>query len=72
MEKRSNSIRDPFLATGEFAIDNYVLDSNIDYDLTDQDFIHADSLKSWENKSNDPRQRYESICGTRNGNISKT
>lgn len=74
MEKRSKSIRDPFLATGEYAIDNYVLNCNIDNILAnDPTMKSADSLSSWEFlKSDDPLHDYEPICGTRSGNITTT
>ncbi|KFY98416.1 hypothetical protein V498_01483 [Pseudogymnoascus sp. VKM F-4517 (FW-2822)] len=74
MEKRSKSIRDPFLATGEYAIDNYVLNCNIDKILADDPSIRpASSLSPWElPKSQGPLQDYEPICGTRSGNITTT
>lgn len=74
MEKRSKSIRDPFLATGEYAIDNYVLNCNIDKILADDSTMKfADSLSPWESlKSHDPLHDYEPICGTRSGNITTT
>ena len=74
MEKRSKSIRDPFLATGEYAIDNYVLNSNIDDKLAkDPDIRHDASIRTWEYvQPGDPTQDYEPICGTRSDNITKT
>jgi len=74
MEKRSKSIRDPFLATGEYAIDNYVLNSNINMALAkDLDIRREASLRTWEYvHPGDPRQDYEPICGTRSDNITKT
>ncbi|KAH8904101.1 hypothetical protein BR93DRAFT_884082 [Coniochaeta sp. PMI_546] len=74
MEKRSKSIRDPFLATGEYAIDNYVLNCNIDSDLAnDAEINKIPSLGPWEHiNSDDPRHNQEPICGTRNDNIAKT
>jgi hypothetical protein len=74
MEERSKSIRDPFLATGEYNIDNYVLDCNIDQALAnaianDPKAKPAASLKPWECPDS---EHQESICGTRNANIAKT
>ncbi|KAF4883547.1 hypothetical protein CGCF415_v006450 [Colletotrichum fructicola] len=34
MENRPKSSRDPFLATGEYGVDNYVLNCNIDSDVS--------------------------------------
>lgn len=74
MEKRSHSIRDPFLATGEYAIDNYVLNCNIDRILADDTSIKsANSISPWEViKPRDPSRSYEPICGTRSDNIART
>ncbi|KAK3361501.1 hypothetical protein B0T24DRAFT_652759 [Lasiosphaeria ovina] len=74
MEKRSKSIRDPFLATGEYAIDNYVLNCNTDKILADDARMKSTgSLSPWEFlKSHDPLQDYEPICGTRSDNIART
>lgn len=75
MEKRSKSIRDPFLATGEYAVDNYILHCNIDSLLADaaEDLEHDSSLGPWEYVDEQgPKQKFEPICGTRNSNISKT
>lgn len=76
MEERSKSIRDPFLATGEYAIDNYVLNCNIDNKLAhDASMEHRASLGPWEHsksyESYDPRKAHEPICGTRNDNVAK-
>lgn len=72
MEERSKSFRDPFLATGEYAFDNYVLNYNIDKELANKKLDHVASLKHWEPAdTSDPKQEYESICGTRNANIAK-
>lgn len=74
MEKRSKSIRDPFLATGEFSIDNYVLNRNINTILANDPTIEpASSIFPWEPRdSNDPSRRFEPICGTRGDNIART
>ncbi|KAK4211281.1 hypothetical protein QBC37DRAFT_290673, partial [Rhypophila decipiens] len=74
MEKRSKSIRDPFLATGEYAVDNYVLNCNIDNILADDPSIKlASSLRPWEpHQTRDPLHNFEPICGTRSGNIART
>ncbi|KAF4833811.1 hypothetical protein CGCTS75_v003659 [Colletotrichum tropicale] len=69
MESRSKSDRDPFLATGEYTVDNYVLNCNIDKILANDISIHVDSLKPWDvasDESNDP------ITGTRGSNVAKT
>ncbi|KAF9876553.1 putative SAM dependent methyltransferase [Colletotrichum karsti] len=71
MENRSNSIRDPFLATGEYAIDNYVLNRNIDRDLAEaKDMRKIKSPRPWE--SLDSGRDHEPICGTRTGNVART
>jgi hypothetical protein len=74
MEKRSRSDRDPFLATGEYAFDNYVLNRHIDNDLAnDPNLIHLSSLKPWEHfRPGDQRTKHESICGTRDVNIARS
>ena len=74
MENRSKSSRDPFLATGEYAVDNYVLNSNIESGLAnDPDMVHLASLQPWEYfGTDDQRHHYESICGTRNANLAKS
>ncbi|KAM7201626.1 hypothetical protein V8F33_003175, partial [Rhypophila sp. PSN 637] len=74
MEKRSKSIRDPFLATGEYAVDNYVLNCNIDNILADDSSIKlASSLRPWEpHQTRDPLHNFEPICGTRSGNIARS
>ncbi|OIW25702.1 hypothetical protein CONLIGDRAFT_656437 [Coniochaeta ligniaria NRRL 30616] len=72
MEERSKSRRDPFLATGEYAWDNYILNCNIDDELANKKLTHVASLQHWEPASTkDPNQQYESICGTRDANIAK-
>ncbi|KAH8800459.1 hypothetical protein F5884DRAFT_686198 [Xylogone sp. PMI_703] len=67
MEKRSKSARDPFLATGEYNIDNYVLNCNIDDELVQMIETQQWSLKRWEEKN----EKAEPICGTRGSNVSK-
>ena len=70
MEGRSKSTRDPFLASGEYLVDNYILNCNIDKILaTDKELKLEDSLTSWEDKSSSV---YESICGTRSHNLART
>ncbi|KAB5528028.1 hypothetical protein GE09DRAFT_1064721 [Coniochaeta sp. 2T2.1] len=72
MENRSKSSRDPFLATGEYALDNYVLKTFIDDNVAnDQDTKMVDSLLPWEDLANHGRQHFESICGPRQDNIAK-
>lgn len=73
MEQRSKSTRDPFLASGEYAFDNYVLNCNIDNILAnDPDMKKLASHKPWEPAdTGDPKQHHESICGTRNRNVVK-
>ncbi|KAF4818307.1 hypothetical protein CGCSCA5_v005392 [Colletotrichum siamense] len=69
MESRSKSIRDPFLATGEYGVDNYVLNCNIDSALAKDITKHVDSLRTWDVRpagANDP------ITGTRGSNVAKT
>ncbi|KAI8246015.1 UDP-glucose 4-epimerase [Colletotrichum sp. SAR 10_77] len=69
MESRSKSIRDPFLATGEYGVDNYVLNCNIDSALAKDIAKHVDSLRPWDVRpagANDP------ITGTRGSNVAKT
>ncbi|KAK2022783.1 hypothetical protein LX32DRAFT_686945 [Colletotrichum zoysiae] len=69
MESRSKSIRDPFLATGEYNVDNYVLNCNIDSALANDIKGEVDSLKPWDvgpDASSDP------ITGTRRSNVAKT
>ncbi|KAM7203810.1 hypothetical protein V8F20_003816 [Naviculisporaceae sp. PSN 640] len=74
METRSKSTRDPFLATGEFSIDNYILNSNINPTLANDSTIkRAYSIFPWEpHDSDDPSRRFEPICGTRSNNIART
>lgn len=74
MESRSQSLRDPFLATGEFAIDNYVLNCNIDPELADSPDIELDpSITPWEYlDSPNSNQVHEPICGTRGRNVKLT
>ncbi|KAK7423834.1 hypothetical protein QQZ08_008878 [Neonectria magnoliae] len=76
MEKRSESMRDPFLATGEYAVDNYVLNCNIDKVLANDEGIKENvesSLRPWEYIDPlNPKQAYEPICGTRGNNIATT
>jgi hypothetical protein len=67
MEKRSLSSRDPFLATGEYFLDNYVLNTNIDEPLAGDIAYGVSSRGHWE--GNDPGQVYTSICGDRGTNI---
>jgi len=74
MEKRSTSSRDPFLATGEYTLDNYVLNCNIDSELAnaianDPERKPLASLKAWEHSGSGHQ---ESICGTRNANVAKS
>lgn len=65
MTKCSQGLRDPFLVTGEYTVDNYVfrrLASEKD-DLLSGDFNMAPSIHPWEDsKESSP------ICGTRNEN----
>jgi hypothetical protein len=67
MEKRSLSSRDPFLATGEYFLDNCVLNTNIDEPLAGDIAYGVSSRGHWE--GNDPGQVYTSICGDRGTNI---
>ncbi|KAE9574015.1 hypothetical protein CGMCC3_g9931 [Colletotrichum fructicola] len=46
MENRPKSSRDPFLATGEYGVDNYVLNCNIDSVLANDNNDYVDSLKT--------------------------
>ncbi|EFX05464.1 hypothetical protein CMQ_3533 [Grosmannia clavigera kw1407] len=70
MEKRSTSARDPFLATGEYAIDNYVLKSYIGDKFDKYPKLETSvSLRAWEDVKS---KGCESICGTRYDNIQKT
>lgn len=59
------------MATGEYVINNYVLNCNIDKVLTDDPDLEPDSsLGPWEKIDPDnPKQDYEPICGTRSNNI---
>ncbi|KAF4921772.1 hypothetical protein CGCVW01_v005749 [Colletotrichum viniferum] len=69
MESRSKSIRDPFLATGEYDVDNYVLNCNIDSILANVIRDKAKSLKPWDNSSS---EYCEPITGTRGRNVAET
>lgn len=69
MENRSESIRDPFLATGEYGVDNYILNCNIDSVLAKDISNRVDSLKPWDSESD---QSNEPITGTRGRNVEKT
>lgn len=70
MEKRSVSERDPFLATGEYAADNYVLNRNVDKALADDNVPLEPSLRKWEHAEDG--RGYDSITGTRSSNIDRT
>ncbi|KAF5526010.1 hypothetical protein CGCA056_v002480 [Colletotrichum aenigma] len=69
MEHRSKSIRDPFLATGEYNVDNYVLNCNINSSLANEITSHAQSIKTWDTGLDGPS---ELITGTRGNNVAKT
>jgi hypothetical protein len=72
MEKRSVSKRDPFLATGEYAADNYVLNCNINSVLADDHILPEPSLRKWEPYGDGIKRPHEPITGTRSSNINKT
>ncbi|KAK2779150.1 hypothetical protein CKAH01_11409 [Colletotrichum kahawae] len=65
MENRSKSNRDPFLATGEYNVDNYVLNCNIDSVLANEITTYAKSIRSWDMN---PDESSEPITGTRGSN----
>ncbi|KAJ0361233.1 hypothetical protein COL26b_013797 [Colletotrichum chrysophilum] len=69
VENRPKSSRDPFLATGEYGVDNYVLNCNIDSVLANDINDYVDSLKTWDVSSD---QSNEPITGTRGSNVAKT
>lgn len=71
MQDRSKSARDPFLATGEYAIDDFVLRS-FGERLESEDLKKVSSLKAWQKDLlDDPDQRHDPLCGTRSGNESR-
>jgi hypothetical protein len=67
MESRAQSNRDPFIATGEYAADEYVLSTYLPKELHQQDFKQVESVYDWEHKSKGDT----GICGTRDENLSK-
>lgn len=67
MEKRARSNRDPFLATGEYFTDDYVLSRYLPAKLIAQELEKVGSVGDWETE--DGRQ---TVCGTRGDNLSKT
>jgi predicted small integral membrane protein len=70
MEKRSLSSRDPFLATGEYLLDNYVLNRNIPEPLRTDIGWQDPSLGRWEvERPGNQNQTFTSICGTRGANL---
>ncbi|KAF4875405.1 hypothetical protein CGCSCA1_v005701 [Colletotrichum siamense] len=69
MENRSKSIRDPFLVTGEYNVDNYILNCNIDSVLANEITTHAKSIRPWDMN---PDESSEPITGTRGNNVAKT
>ncbi|KAH9234659.1 hypothetical protein K456DRAFT_1724221 [Colletotrichum gloeosporioides 23] len=56
IETRSKSTRDPFLVTGEYRADNYILKCYIDREIAKRITSYADSLKLWDghDKPNSP------------------
>ncbi|KAK2057742.1 hypothetical protein LY76DRAFT_646717 [Colletotrichum caudatum] len=67
-EGRSKSIRDPLLATGEYNVDNYVLNRNIDSTLAKAIEEEVDSLKPWDEGPDSPS---DPTTGTRGSNVAK-
>ncbi|KLU92820.1 hypothetical protein MAPG_11742 [Magnaporthiopsis poae ATCC 64411] len=70
MESRSKLGRDPFVASGEYWIDNYVLNACISSEghSPADDVQKVDALGRWECEGD---EIVEQICGTRPGNLSK-
>jgi hypothetical protein len=70
MEKWSKSIHNHFLGSGEYLVDNYVLNCNMGGTLaTDEELKLEVSLRNSEDKSSSV---YKSICGTRSHNLART
>ncbi|KAK3314838.1 hypothetical protein B0H66DRAFT_563764 [Apodospora peruviana] len=73
MEKRSQSARDPFLATGEYYIDHYIIMSYLPDELLElppaddaaERLPKVKSVCKWEDSVTD---RVQQICGTRTAN----
>lgn len=73
MQNRSKSARDPFLATGEYAVDTFILDRYIrDRSNATEKFRSVTSTRPWEKSWHlDDERNHDSICGTRSGNTAK-
>ncbi|KAK3291386.1 uncharacterized protein B0H64DRAFT_331010 [Chaetomium fimeti] len=67
MQNRARSNRDPFLVTGEYYTDNYILGQYLSAGLQAQELETAGSVGDWE--TDDSRQ---TVCGTRGDNLSRT
>jgi len=66
MEKRARTHRDPFLATGEYYTDNYVLSCYLPTKLLEQELEKVGSVGDWETE-----EGRQTICGTRGDNLSE-
>ncbi|KAK6354747.1 hypothetical protein TWF696_003884 [Orbilia brochopaga] len=62
MESHSTSARDPFLATGEYAVDNYIINENIKPIM--QDFVTARARSMGKHISTIPWQTDDSVNAT--------